>query len=1047
MRRYLALTIWAVGLASCDGVEAVPPSPDRSPPITLSSDAGAFCAEPEAGCPCAMNAEPTPCYVEPHNRADGQLVCGAGTRYCEGGVWGECAHVQTYEITGPLLLTFSSGTCNPCNPDCTATIDRPTAGDLDDTNSSGVEYDPGAGGIRLPPSTTGMPTSPDRDRDGIPDIADDCPDTPGPPEYFGCPPGSRDPGIFHELPFGGPTVVDPCIIDVQVRTVDVYFLIDTTGSMGGEIDNLRTGLTSGTLIPGCSGGIIGAIRCEIPDAWFGVGYFDDIPVSPFGGAGDDVYRNLLSITDNVAAAQAGVNALTLHWGNDWPESQTQALYAVATGQGQGTYLPTGPTCPAGRFGYPCFRPDSIPVVILFTDAPAHNGPSYPPEAGRSIGGGGYRRVGCDSAGWCWAFWQGNASFNPGWIQCTSSTYGTCYYAGQGPYTGVTPTRSWDQVVTALVDRGIKVIGIDSSGNGTLAGANPAVVSDLRALGLATNSVNAAGDPFVFHIPSNGTGLSTAVVEAVRELADYSRLDVSAIAIDNPATPGFDERTFVQNIVAASWGPRGSCQSRSGNRFNGCLPGTDTNFEVSFRNDVVPPAATAQTFTFWIRVLFNDSTIAFEKEVRIVVPPGVPACATVEVGATRVTPNIMFVVDRSGSMDLNFGPGITRWQAAKDAIIGRTGTGADRGVVGELESTVRFGLQTYPGGASACLPLRGTAGSRSMTLNNYTAINAFFRPETASGGTPTHAALRQAYDQIVASPPPDGPPFIVLVTDGEPNGCTTGCTCVGGNARAQVVQEVQRGFTLGIRTFVVSVGTDVATTHLQDVANAGVGAAGAPFWVATNPAGLTSAIREIIGGARSCEMDVSGAIDADVACMGEVRLGTRLLMCNEPATTMSCAGRTGWRRVSSSAIELCGSDCDALLADPDAVLTGQFPCAPITGRYWRTYDATETCAIPPNRPRWGALGWIADLPVGTAITFEIRAAGTLAALDGATPARVRVTSAGPMPPIDVDTILNAAGLTADHPYVRITAVLEGSLDRTSSPVLTEMQLAYTCTPAE
>ncbi|MEZ4248332.1 MAG: vWA domain-containing protein [Polyangiales bacterium] len=1120
MSRKLAALVVVSFVAACDN-----PSPDAGgnpPPVVLSGDAGAFCAEPDEGCPCEPDEEPIDCWVNEGIR-DGNHVCGVGTRYCEGGQWGACEHVELYELpafsvvdrSASAALIAGPGSCNVCDPGCSISTDRPDDGDLTDDNSDNVEYDPGAGGIRLPPSSTGVPSSADRDRDGIPDIADDCPLAPGLPELFGCPAGSGTPGIYHELPFDGPAVTDPCVIDVQVRTVDVYFLVDTTGSMGGELNNLRSGLTSGT-IGGCSGGVIGGIRCAIPDAWFGVGYHDDYPISPYGAGSDDVYRNLLDITDNLGAAQTAVNGLTLHNGNDWPESQSQALWSIATGGGLGAFNPAKGGCPGARWGYPCFREDAIPVVVLITDAPFHNGTisaydyaSSTPTmwirtnsgersgnwAARSatIGDTGVTAMSANftlTATTTISFWyrvssEGGWDFfrvfldgvevnqysgNVGWSQWSRSvgaglhnltlvytkdgsvssgsdavwvddvnlgSVSTGFESNLSPFVSASSfglsAPTWTDVTNSLVARGIKVISIESSGR------NAQTMQDLNALAYATDSVDATGNPFVFSIPSNGTGLSESIVDAVRYLADYSRVDVSAIAIDNPSTPGVDERNFVENIVAASWGPRGSCQSRSGNRFDGCLPGTDTNFQVSFRNDVVMPSATTQVFTFWIRVLFNDSTIAFEKEVRIVVPPAVPACATVEVGAARVIPNIMFLVDRSGSMDSNFGGGRTRWQSSKDAIIGRNGTGMDRGVVGELESTVRFGLQTYAG--SCTNPLGGTAGSRTMQLSNWSNINSYFRPADASGSTPTFEALQLVYNQILASPPPDGPPIVVLVTDGEPNGCAS-------NPRAAVVNEVRRAFTAGIRTFVISVGTGVAASHLQDIANAGVGrAAGAPYWVATDPSGLVTAVNTIVVGARSCEMDVTGEIDPDVACLGEVRLGGALLMCNDPATTTSCSGRQGWRRVDDDTIELCGNACTTLLSDPDATLTGQFPCAPITGRYWRTYDATERCEIPPNRAQWGELTWDADFPAGTAITFEIRTADTEAGLDAAVAARLMVDATGPTPPVDVGTLLRTAGIPDDRPFARVTAVLQGSVDRARSPVLTEMTLSNDCIPAE
>ncbi|MBK7155310.1 MAG: hypothetical protein IPH72_26610 [Sandaracinaceae bacterium] len=97
--------------------------------------------------------------------------------------------------------------------------------------------------------------------------------------FFGCTTGVGSGGFFHVLPPGA-TAQDPLSFDVQLNDVDVYFLIDTTLSMLDEINNLRSSLTSGTLTPGCTGGVIGAIRCTIPGAWFGVGRFEDYPGEP-----------------------------------------------------------------------------------------------------------------------------------------------------------------------------------------------------------------------------------------------------------------------------------------------------------------------------------------------------------------------------------------------------------------------------------------------------------------------------------------------------------------------------------------------------------------------------------------------------------------------------------------------------------------------------------------------------------------------------------------------------------------------------------------------
>ncbi len=965
------LTILTLSTA-CVGQPISPPATDNEGVVPFE---GEF--DPESlsnGDSCDPGSAPVACYVDPEVRGSA-LICGLGTRYCRDGEWSACEHVSVYELDGMASLIEEPVECNPCNPDCSTARTRPDDDDLTDENSDGVEYDPGAGGVVLPPSTHGTTGGVDSDRDGIPDAADDCPRAAGVEEFFGCPPeAGAAPGLYHALPFGGPVEIDPCELNVQIRSVDVYMLMDTTGSMGGEIANLQAGLTSGTLIPGCDGGVIGAIGCEIPDAWFGVGRFDDFPVPTYGGTSDVVYRNFMNMADNPAAANTAVRSLDRHWGYDWPESHTPALWAIATGRGIGSYLANAPACPGGRNGYPCFRPDAIPVIVMFTDAPFHNG---------TIGG----------------------------------------YNYAGDVGTIAPT--WTQMISAVQGRGIKVLSIESSGR------HPYTMQDLTALANATDSLNAAGAPFIFSIPWDGTGLSSAVVNAVRELADYSRSDVSAIAVDNPAT-AFDERQFVESIVARSWGPRGSCTGLAGNEFFGCLPGTDTNFEIGFRNDVVMGSATTQVFNFEIQVLINGSSIIARKPVRIVVPPTFPACATVELEGRRIIPNVMTLVDQSGSMGWSFTGAPNRWIAVRDALVGSTGTGADRGLIGELERQVRFGLMTYTSyfqGSGCSNPVRGVD---SIALNNYSAINTFYRSQNPGGGTPTFEALRELYNRMIATPPVDGPQIMILATDGAPNGCNSA------TAQANVEAEVARAYLAGIRTFVISVGTGVSSSHLQRIANNGVGMVGAPFWVATDSGGLQTAMENIIRGEINCEIDLDTNIEPDIACLGEVFLNGERIPCDDP---------NGFRLLDENTIELQGAACMTLQNDPDATLNGQFPCPPVTGTFSRVYDAESRCEIPPTRPRWGSFTWDVETPPGTSIIFSFRTAADVPGIDAARAVDVVIPDDAPTMPLDVGALLESNGLPADLPILHTQATLQGSIDRLRTPVFTEMQQDWTCLPGE
>ncbi len=693
---------WVVGLLLASGAAlgcamdpGAAPSGDGIDPV--SGDAGAMCAHPEEGCACDPGQPPIDCYLDPLVGADGRTTCSRGTRYCRAGAWTACESVETYELrsgAGIAALVTGPSACNPCDPACAVSRDVPSTTDLPG-HSTGLGYDPTAGGISIQPDMTGTPPLPDSDGDGIPDVADDCVGDGAFLNADGTCYG--DTYFFHVLPYGGPAEIDPLNLSVQVRTADVYFLMDTTGSMGGEIYNLQRDLTTGSFVPGCAGGIIGAIRCTIPDAWFGVGHHDDYPISPYGEPGYDyVYENFQDITSSVSAAQTAVNRLALHYGNDGPESQTQALWAIATGGGLGRYLATRTGCAAGTWGYPCFRAGTIPMVILFTDAPFHNGPNTGYDYGFSVTSlpstaavsGNDTQATAYATGDAATTWRGFTGNTCGFADdyrasCTTnyaadvvfqftvstastftvslegSSYDTLlmimdssftqiacnddsvgfqskivtalapgtYYAvvtgwasSCGAYrlsigNASTYPVTWAQSVAALNRQGVRVITVQSGGTYG--------IDDANSLADATGSYSSSGSRYVFPISSNGSGLSAAVAAAVQDLANYNRMDISARAVDNTATAGFDERSFVSSISALSWGP-GSCSGISGgSTFVQCLPGTTVDFRVAFRNDVVMPTTVPQVFDFWIEVLGDGTFVLQRIPVRIVVPADVP----------------------------------------------------------------------------------------------------------------------------------------------------------------------------------------------------------------------------------------------------------------------------------------------------------------------------------------------------------------------------------------------------------------------------------------
>jgi hypothetical protein len=143
-------------------------------------------------------------------------------------------------------------------------------------------------------------------------------------------------------------------------------------------------------------GIVGGIRCVVGTAWFGLGQFREIPVHSepepdfclgencrYGDRDEQIFRNLVDMTPDHERVRTALSKITMNYNWDEPEGGWLALNSVVTGNGHyfGMNRPAladrraAQGCAAGSFGYPCFRKDAIPIVVMFTDAPHHNGPA------------------------------------------------------------------------------------------------------------------------------------------------------------------------------------------------------------------------------------------------------------------------------------------------------------------------------------------------------------------------------------------------------------------------------------------------------------------------------------------------------------------------------------------------------------------------------------------------------------------------------------------------------------------------------------------------
>ena len=209
-----------------------------------------------------------------------------------------------------------------------------------------------------------------------------------------------DATLYFVLPYKAPEKTKDFPFSAGVKQADVYFLIDTTQSMQAAIDNVGASLDS-AIMPAILNGDPTANPPipAIPGAWIGVGDFRDVPWAPWGASTDDVYRSRFNVggtevLGNLTEPAQGsgglvapanvtqiLGSLQAAGGGDAPEGLTQALWIASTGQQYAATLGdywtwNDQSCTApGALGGPCFRPGALPVFVVVTDAPFHNGPS------------------------------------------------------------------------------------------------------------------------------------------------------------------------------------------------------------------------------------------------------------------------------------------------------------------------------------------------------------------------------------------------------------------------------------------------------------------------------------------------------------------------------------------------------------------------------------------------------------------------------------------------------------------------------------------------
>jgi len=219
---------------------------------------------------------------------------------------------------------------------------------------------------------------------------------------------------------------------------------------------------------------------------------------------------------------------------------------------------------------------------------------------------------------------------------------------------------------------------------------------------------------------------------------------------------------------------------------------------------------------------------------------------------QVPPNLLILLDRSGSMDGDVpGTGQNRWEVARDAIFA---------VTTEFNESIDFGLATYssclPGGCSAgaivvpILPLAapliqdfldGTVGVGSSDGMGMTGDGHIeYLCDSGNPETSTGVALQALVGEPSLQDPARANAILLLTDGGESGECTDDIDGPGGaaNLLAQAVP---------VQTFAVGMG-GASLDQLQEIATAG--GTDMPYF-ADQPADLQMALAAIAVAVASC----------------------------------------------------------------------------------------------------------------------------------------------------------------------------------------------------
>jgi hypothetical protein len=407
----------------------------------------------------------------------------------------------------------------------------------------------------------------DTDADGVTDLIETAAGTdPGNPTSN---PRANGDFVF-EVPYLKPQLPVASDLDfsTKLQAVDLYVMLDRSGSMSAELSSIKTNLSSVVRTIACPPLGTGTPGNCIPDLWAGAATIG------YQGGGATAFEHWVDVQPN--ANFAGV-PITGPAGSNSMEPLTFGAFAAVTGQGGASFtmaaVPARASCntsPAANrgfstFGYPCFRQGALPVVLLATDEPP-------------FGGG--------------------------------DTFAT---------------PSWSSVVLPqFLASKAKLVGILGDG---LSGSTQA---DLQTMARNTGAIDLmnGGSPLVFN--GSGASAASAIQTGILRLANGLPLDLSAVTTDDASDPVDAVSAFIDHLETQQLGTA-ACASglvtqdtnsdSFADKFVGVRTGTRVCWQVvSKPNTTIPATDAPQMFRATVTVYGDGVTQLDTRDVYFLVPP-------------------------------------------------------------------------------------------------------------------------------------------------------------------------------------------------------------------------------------------------------------------------------------------------------------------------------------------------------------------------------------------------------------------------------------------